>query len=173
MTKQRGISFESDIKSYHGPSILSNIHDENDFLIYLRSSISSLTQPRIAYNVKFHWTYDRNLQSNYKPDFLLLTKLSNNENRIQITIADAKSSSCMRIEHCIQVALYAIDLQIWIERNQLDEHVFINDIGEIWLPNNDGVMPYQKKFFPMHKLKERLKHFLKNDLEKILTGNTK
>ncbi|CAF3516523.1 unnamed protein product [Rotaria sp. Silwood1] len=172
LLKHRGISFETDIKSYHSPSILSNIHDEDEFLFYLRSSISSPTDElRIAYNVKFHWTYDKHLQSNYKPDFLLIKHLTNNENRIQITIADAKSSSRMRIEHCIQVALYAIDLRIWIERNKLDEHVFINDFGEIWLPSDDELIPYEKKIFPMSKLQERLRYFLKYDLEKVLTGS--
>ena len=76
----------------------------------------------------------------------------------------------MRIEHCIQVALYAIDLRIWIERNKLDENVFINDIGQIWLPSENEIIPYEKKYFPMEKLRARLEHFLKNDLEKILAG---
>ena len=66
----------------------------------------------------------RILQTNNKPNFLLLKHLENDENRIEITIADAKSSSRMRIEHCIQVALYTMDLRVWIERNQLDQHVF-------------------------------------------------
>ncbi|CAF1163663.1 unnamed protein product [Rotaria sordida] len=172
LTKHRGISFEADIKSYHSQSILSNIHNEDEFLFYLRSSISSpIDELRIAYNVKFHWTYDKHLQSNYKPDFLLIKHLINNDNRIQITIADAKSSSRMRIEHCIQVALYAIDLRIWIERNKLDEYVFINDLGEIWLPSDNELIPYEKKNFPMAKLQERLRLFLKYELEKILTGS--
>ncbi|CAF4377402.1 unnamed protein product [Rotaria sp. Silwood2] len=172
LMKHRGISFETGIKSYHSQSILSNIHEEDEFLSYLHSSISSPTEElRIAYNVKFHWTYDNQLQSNYKPDFLLIKHLINNENRIQITIADAKSSSRMRIEHCIQVALYAIDLRIWIERNKLDEYVFIHDFGEIWLPSESELIPYEKKIFPMTKLQERLRHFLKYDLEKILTGS--
>ncbi|CAF2060799.1 unnamed protein product [Rotaria magnacalcarata] len=171
LQKQRGISFENDIKQYHIQSILSNIHDEHEFLTYIQSSIASPTEPRIAYNVKFHWTSDKHLQSNYKPDFLLIKHIVNNDNRIQITIADAKSSFRMRIEHCIQVSLYAIDLQVWIERNRLDEHVFINDIGEIWLPSDNNLIPYEKKTFPMIKLQERLKNFLKYDLEKVLTGS--
>ncbi|CAF3400715.1 unnamed protein product [Rotaria socialis] len=171
LTKRRGILFEADIKAYYSKSILSNIHDEYDFLSYLQSSISSPTETRIAYNVKFHWTYDKNLESNYKPDFLLVKHLTNNENRIQITIADAKSSSHMRIEHCVQVALYGIDLRIWIERNKLDAHVFINDIGEVWLPSGNVLMPYEKKTFPMTKLQERLESFLKYDLAKILHGS--
>lgn len=77
----------------------------------------------------------------------------------------------MRIEHCIQVALYAIDLRIWIERNQLDEHVFINEFGEIWLPSKDDLIPYEKKIFPMLKLQERLRYFLKYDFDKVLKGN--
>jgi len=171
LTKQRGITFESNIKSYHSSSILSNIHDEHEFLRYLRSSNLSPNEIRIGYNIKFRWSYDKHLQSNYKPDFLLLKHLNNNENRIEITIADAKSSFRMRIEHCIQVALYAIDLRIWIERNQLDQHVFINDFGEIWLPSENQLIPYEKKLFPMIKLQERLRYFLKYDLDKVLTGN--
>lgn len=120
--------------------------------------------------MKFRWTYDQNLQSNYKPDFLLIKPLLNNENRIEITIADAKSSSRMRIEHCIQVALYAIDLRTWLEKNKLDEHIFINDIGEIWLPSENTLVPYEKKTFPMIRLQDRLRKFLKYDLEKILKG---
>jgi hypothetical protein len=170
LAKQRGISFENNIKSYHSSSILSNIHDENEFFSYLHSSISSSNELGIGYNIKFRWSYDKNLESNYKPDFLLLKNLNTNENRIEITVADAKSSSRMRIEHCIQVALYAMDLRVWIERHKLDEHVFINDIGEIWLPSEDQLIPYEKKIFPMSKLQERLRYFLKNDFEKILKG---
>ena len=58
----------------------------------------------------------------------------------------------MRIEHCIQVALYGMDLLVWIERNKLDEHVFINDIGEIWLPSEDELIPYEKKVFSNEKI---------------------
>jgi len=76
----------------------------------------------------------------------------------------------MRIEHSIQVALYAIDLRVWLERNQLDEHVFINDFGEIWLPSENNLIPYEKKIFPMTKLQERLRNFLNYNLDKILTG---
>ena len=147
---------------------MSNIHDEYEFLSYLRSSTLSSNEFRIVHNVKFYWTYDENLQSNYKPDFLLI---KHNENRIEISIADAKSSSRMRIEHCIQIALYAIALRKWIEQNQLDEYVLLNDIGEIWLPNDNELIPYKKKIFPMTKLQERLKYFLKYDLKKILLGN--
>ncbi len=171
LTKQRGITFESNIKSYHSSSILLNIHDEHEFLNYLRSSNLSSNEIRIGYNIKFRWSYDKHLESNYKPDFLLLKYLNNNENRIEITIADAKSSSRIRIEHCIQVALYAIDLRIWIERNQLDEQVFINDFGEIWLPSGNNLIPYEKKIFPMKKLQEKLRDFLKYDLDKVLKGN--
>jgi hypothetical protein len=96
--------------------------------------------------------------------------VNTNGNRIEITIADAKSSSRMRIEHCIQVALYAIDLRVWIERNKLDQDIFINDIGQIWLPSENELLPYERKHFPMEKLRARLEHFLQNDLEKILTG---
>jgi len=170
LTKQRGISFEANIKSYYSSLILSNIHNEHEFLSYLRSSISNPSEFRIGYNIKFQWTYDKHLQSSYKPDFLLIKPLVNNENRIEITIADAKSSSRMRIEHCIQVVLYAIDLRIWIERNKLDEYVFINKFGEIWLPSDNELIPYEKKIFPMSKLQERLEHFLKYDLENIFTG---
>ncbi|CAF1331951.1 unnamed protein product [Adineta steineri] len=171
LTKQRGITFESNLKSYYSASILSNIQDEHQFLPYLRSLISNPTELRIGYNIKFRWTYDNHLQSHYKPDFLLIKHLPTNENRIEITIADAKSSSRMRIEHCIQVALYAIDLRLWLERNKLDEHIFINTFGEIWLPNDNDLIPYEKKVFPMMKLQERLQHFLKYDLDKILTGS--
>ncbi|CAF4027514.1 unnamed protein product [Rotaria sordida] len=152
LTKQRGISFEDSIKSYHSSSILSDIHDEHEFLSYLRSSILKPTESRIGYNIKFQWKYDEHIQSHYKPDFLLIKHLNNNENRIEITIADAKSSPRIRIEHCIQLTLYAIDLTVWIERNKLNQYVFINDIGEIWLP-------------------KRLKNFLKYDLEKILKSS--
>ncbi len=171
LTKQRGITFESNIKSYYSSSILSNIHDEHEFLSYLRSSIVSPGEFAIGYNIKFRWTYDKNLDSNYKPDFLLIKHQNKNENRIEITIADAKSSSRMRIEHCIQVALYGIDLRVWIERNQLDEHIFINDFGEIWLPSEDESIPYEKKIFPLSKLQERLRYFLQYDLDKVLHGN--
>jgi len=76
----------------------------------------------------------------------------------------------MRIEHSIQVALYAIDLRVWLERNQLDEHVFINDFGEIWLPSENNLIPYEKKIFPMTKLQERLRYFLKYEFNKVLKG---
>jgi hypothetical protein len=79
----------------------------------------------------------------------------------------------MRIEHSIQVALYAIDLRVWLERNQLDEHIFINDFGEIWLPSENNLIPYEKKIFPMTKLQERLRNFLNYNLDKILTGKFK
>ncbi|CAF4932287.1 unnamed protein product [Rotaria sp. Silwood1] len=51
----------------------------------------------------------------YKPDFLLIKYLNNSEDQIEITIVDAKSSLHIRIEHCIQVSLYAIDLTVWIK----------------------------------------------------------
>ena len=174
LTKERGINFESIIKCYHSSIILSNIDNEDQFLNYLRSSIISPDEIRIGYNIKFRWSYDNNIQSNYKPDFLILKHLNNNktENRIEITIADAKSSSRLRIEHYIQVALYSIDLKIWIERNQLDQYVFINEYGQIWLPSqNNQLIPYEKKYFPLLKLEERLRNFLKNDINKILKGN--
>ncbi|CAF3378694.1 unnamed protein product, partial [Rotaria sp. Silwood2] len=136
LTKQRGISFEDSIKSYHSSSILSDIHDEYEFLSYLRSSISKPTEFRIGYNIKFQWKYDKHIQSDYRPDFLLIKHLNNNEKQIEITIAEAKSSSRIRIEHCIQVTFYAIDLTVWIKQNKLDQYVFINDIGEIWLPTH-------------------------------------
>ncbi|CAF4435686.1 unnamed protein product, partial [Rotaria sp. Silwood2] len=148
LTKQRGISFEDAIKSYHSSSILSDIHDEYEFLSYLRSSISKPTEFRIGYNIKFQWKYDKHIQSNYRPDFLLIKHLNNNEKRIEITIAEAKSSSRIRIEHCIQVTFYAIDLTVWIKQNKLDQYVFINDIGEIWLPSENKIIPYEKKIFP-------------------------
>ena len=165
LTKQRGIDFESNIKSYYSTSILENITDETEFLSYLHTNLNSHNDNvRIGYNIKFRWTYDQNLESNYKPDFLLLKHLPNNENRIEITIADAKSSSQMRIEHCIQVALYALDLRVWIERHQLDQQVFINDFGQIWLPTTTATneknqsIPYENKRFPLRKLEERLRY---------------
>jgi len=178
LTKQRGIDFESNIKSYYSTSILENITDETEFLSYLHTNLNSHNDNvRIGYNIKFRWTYDQNLESNYKPDFLLLKHLPNNENRIEITIADAKSSSQMRIEHCIQVALYALDLRVWIERHQLDQQVFINDFGQIWLPTTTATneknqsIPYENKRFPLRKLEERLRYFLKYEFEQILKGN--
>ncbi|CAF3753709.1 unnamed protein product [Rotaria sp. Silwood1] len=53
LIKKRGISFEDSIKSYHSSSILSNIHDEYEFLSYLHSSISKPTEFQISYNIKF------------------------------------------------------------------------------------------------------------------------
>ena len=173
-TKQRGIQFESNIQSHYSSSILSDIHDENQFLSYLHSLIGSPSRSfSIGYNIKFRWSYDGSLQSNYKPDFLLIRHLNENENRIEITIADAKSSSRLRVEHCIQVALYAMDLRVWLERNQLDEQVFINEFGQIWLPSEDPSILFEKKVFPLSKLQDRLGHFLRHDLEKVLTGESK
>ena len=169
LTKQRGIQFESDIKSFYSSSILSDIHNEQQFLSYLRSSLVNPRPFSIGYNIKFHWNYDDNLQSNYKPDFLLIK--TSNDNRLEIIIVDAKSSSRLRIEHCVQVALYAMDLRVWIERNQLDEAVFINDFGQIWLPSEDREILFEKKIFPLKKLQDRLGDFLKNDLKKVLTGD--
>ncbi|UJR29914.1 hypothetical protein I4U23_017462 [Adineta vaga] len=172
LVKQRGITFEANLKSYYSSSILTNIFNDKQFLLYLRSIISNpISDLQIGYNIKFPWTYDKHLRSSYKPDFLLIRQLDGNDNRIEITIADAKSSLRVRIEHCIQVALYAIDLRVWIEQNQLDEFVFINQFGEIWLPNDNQTLPYERKVFPMIKLQEKLRNFLENDLEKVLTGS--
>ncbi|CAF1648594.1 unnamed protein product [Rotaria sp. Silwood1] len=115
LIKKRGISFEDSIKSYHSSSILSNIHDEYEFLSYLHSFISKPIEFQIGYNIKFQWKYDKHIQSYYKPDFLLIKYLNNSEHQIEITIVDAKSSLHIRIEHCIQVSLYAIDLTVWIK----------------------------------------------------------
>ena len=172
LMKTRGIEFENRIKSYFSTCILSDVQTENDLVIYLRSAISNPNEFRIGYNVKFRWTYNDFLQSNYKPDFLLIRRKSENDNRLEITIADAKSSLQMIIDHCIQVTLYCIDLRIWIERHKLDQHVFINDFGEIWLPSEDSSIIYESKVFPMGKLRLRLENFLKMDFEKIFQGNS-
>lgn len=170
LTKQRGISFEETLRVHHSSSILSDIHDETAFLLYLRQSLAQPDDFRIGYNVKFRWTYDEHLQSNYKPDFLLIRPRTTAESRLEITIVDAKSSLRMAIEHCVQVTLYAIDLRVWLERHQLDEQVFINDIGEIWIPSEDAKVLYEVKRFPLRKLRSRLEDFLRYDLDRILTG---
>ena len=169
LTKQRGISFEATLKSYYHSSILHDVLDEHQFYSYLTSSTLKDNGCHIGYNVKFRWTYDDHLRSNYKPDFLIIRRQTK-ENRLEITVADAKSSARMAIEHCVQVALYAIDLRVWIERNRLDEHVFIKDIGEIWLPSDDDTQPYERKTFPLRQLRARLEHFLQYDIDNVLTG---
>ncbi|CAF1397039.1 unnamed protein product [Adineta ricciae] len=172
LTKQRGISFEEKLKAYYSASILSNVTTSQDFLSYLRSALlNPVKDLRIGYNVKFPWTYDQSLQSNYKPDFLLMRHSWKDGHRIEITIADAKSSARMRVEHCVQVALYGIDLRVWIERNQLDQRVYINSFGEIWLPNENSTIPYEKKTFPMMKLQDKLRYFLRHDLQEVLSGS--
>ncbi|CAF4833704.1 unnamed protein product, partial [Rotaria sp. Silwood1] len=60
----------------------------------------------------------------YKPDFLLIKYLNNSEHQIEITIVDAKSSLHIRIEHCIQVSLYAIDLTLTRSTHLLIQSLF-------------------------------------------------
>ena len=170
--RQRGIAFESSIEKYHTSSILTDVDNEHQFLTFLRQVASQLTEIRIVHNVRFKWIYNNRILSHYRPDFLIIRRIENEKLGIEITIADAKFTSEMRIEHCVQVALYAINLSAWLKRHQLDRYVFINDMGEIWLPNEMSQPPYQRRTFPIDKLRMRLQHFLNNDLEEVLHGES-
>lgn len=175
LTKQRGIDFEKKLKDFYSTSILNEIQDEKSFLSFLRQSIDKNNDElKIGYNIRFQWRFDQHITSHYRPDFLLVRHVRTDQNRIEITVVDAKSSQRINIEHCVQVALYAIDLRIWIEQNQLDQQVFINDFGQIWLPidqqQHENARPHQIKTFPLRKLQKRLEDFLRNDLDRILQG---